>query len=112
MKINNKFYIIAYSIFLSVVTSSTAYAVGGSLGAMRLIKLMQAATFWIGVGVAIWGIVEAMLDYPGWRARILKGILGYIAILVLPLVFIEIRQSLYVDVWNEIDVMLKEEGLN
>jgi hypothetical protein len=49
------------------------------------------------MGVTIWGIVEAQLDFPGWKGRILKGVLGYAAILIIPLVFLELRSALQVN---------------
>lgn len=72
-------------------------------GGMRLIKLMQKATFWLGLAVCIWGVVEMQLDLPGWAGRIMKGILGYVVILLLPLVFLELENSLAVDVWEQIE---------
>lgn len=78
-------------------------AASGLSGGKRLILLLQKASFWVGMGITIWGIVEAQLDLPGWRGRIIKGILGYIGILLVPLVFLELQASLQVDVWNEIE---------
>lgn len=75
----------------------------GISGGMRLIKLMQKATFWLGLAVSIWGVVEMQLDLPGWSNRILKGILGYVAILLIPLVFLELENSMAVDVWDQIE---------
>ena len=101
---NKRLYVAAYAITLSFIAPGTAEAAtAGSVGGMRLIKLMQAASFWIGLGVSIWGVVEAQLDYPGWKGRVMKGVLGYIAILLLPLIFIELRDSLQVDVWEQIE---------
>lgn len=99
---HKKLYVTAYLIALNTAIPGTALAASKAAGGIRLIKLMQAASFWIGLGVSIWGIVEAQLDYPGWKGRVLKGVLGYIAILLLPLIFIELRDSLQVDVWNQL----------
>lgn len=66
-------------------------------GGVRLIVLLQQASFWIGLGVAIWGIIEWQLDYPGWKKRLLSGIVGYIIILILPLVFLELKTALELD---------------
>ncbi|WP_332629181.1 hypothetical protein [Halalkalibacter flavus] len=75
----------------------------GMSGGMNIIILLQKASFWVGLGITIWGIVEMQLDFPGWRGRILKGVLGYIGILLIPLVFIELQNSLQVDVWEQIN---------
>lgn len=101
---NKKLYVAAYLVTVTTIAApgSVFAATTSSVGGIRLIKLMQAASFWIGLGVSIWGVVEAQLDYPGWKGRVLKGVLGYIAILLLPLIFIELRDSLQVDVWNQL----------
>lgn len=73
------------------------------IGGKGLIILLQKASFWLGMGVTIWGIVEAMLDLPGWKGRITKGVLGYIGILLIPLVFFELQNHLMSDVWKQIE---------
>lgn len=73
------------------------------IGGKGLIVLLQKASFWLGMGVTIWGIVEAMLDYPGWKGRIAKGVLGYIAILLIPLLFFQLQEHLMSDVWKVIE---------
>lgn len=101
---NKRVFTLIYVLFLSLLTTPV-YA--SSFGGVRLIQLMQQATFWLGMAITIWGCVEMQLDYPGWKGRVFKGVLGYILILVIPLVFLELRKSLYVDVWKEIE---KEGG--
>lgn len=91
----------ALSLLVPATTALAAPAAGLSGGA-NIIMLIQKASFWVGMGVTMWGVVEAQLDYPGWRGRVIKGILGYIAILVIPLVFLELRNSLQVDVWHQL----------
>lgn len=88
---------------LTLFPDQAEAAKSASSGGMRLIKLMQKATFWLGLGVSIWGIVEMQLDLPNWTGRILKGVLGYVCILLLPLVFLELEGSLAVDVWEQIE---------
>lgn len=103
IKRNYRAYLVAGYTILMVVQPGTALAAGGNVnGGIRLILLMQKASFWVGMGVTIWGIVEAQLDYPGWKGRVLKGVLGYIGILLVPLVFLELQNSLQVDVWNQL----------
>lgn len=96
-------YVAAYIAALNTALPSEVVASNGLSGGISLIKLMQGASFWIGLGVSIWGIVEAQLDYPGWKGRVMKGVLGYIAILLLPLIFLEIRDNLQVDIWKQIE---------
>ncbi|MGO4268234.1 hypothetical protein AB4Z22_00055 [Paenibacillus sp. TAF58] len=95
----------AIALLLMPTDGGTAFAAtaGGMSGGKNIILLLQKASFWVGMGITIWGIVEAQLDFPGWKGRILKGILGYIGILLVPLIFLELQASLQVDVWNQID---------
>lgn len=102
LKRNKKAYTMAcYT--LAVLLLPNPAAAAGMSGGKNIILLLQKASFWVGMGITIWGIVEAQLDFPGWKGRILKGVLGYIGILLVPLVFLELQASLQVDVWNQID---------
>lgn len=111
LKRNRKAYAIAvyalavllHSTIGAGATPAFAAAAGGMSGGKNIILLLQKASFWVGMGITIWGIVEAQLDFPGWKGRILKGILGYIGILLVPLIFLELQHSLQVDVWDQID---------
>ncbi|NOV01322.1 hypothetical protein [Paenibacillus planticolens] len=107
LKRNQKAYTMAVVALAMLVdftgTTHAAAAAGGMSGGKNIILLLQKASFWVGMGITIWGIVEAQLDFPGWKGRILKGILGYIGILLVPLIFLELQSSLQVDVWNQID---------
>lgn len=92
---------LGYTAFL-ILLPQTVFAATAN-GGIALIKLMQQASFWVGIGVVIWGIVEAQLDLPGWKSRILKGVLGYIAILVVPLLFVSLRDNLQIDMWQQLN---------
>lgn len=87
-----------------------AFAAAGMAGGMNLILLLQKASFWIGMGVTMWGLIEMGLEAPGWRGRILKGVFLYIGVLLVPLVFLELQNSLQVDVWNQIQNGSKPVG--
>lgn len=103
LKRNKKAYFtVAYTLAL-VLLPGNALAAGSMSGGKNIILLLQKASFWVGMGITIWGIVEAQLDFPGWKGRILKGVLGYIGILLVPLVFLELQASLQVDVWEQIN---------
>lgn len=78
-------------------------AAGAMGGGKSIIILMQKAAFWIAIGITIWGVVEMWLEAPNWKGRILKGILGYIIILVIPLIFMELQTNLQADVWQQIE---------
>ena len=98
----SKLLALGYAAVLALIPG-TAFAAAEAAGGVALIKLMQQASFWVGLGVVIWGIVEAQLDLPGWKSRILKGILGYVAILLVPVLFISLRDNLQIDVWQELN---------
>lgn len=105
LKRNKKAYTtMAYSLALLTLPGGPAAAAtaGGMSGGMNLILLLQKASFWVGMGVTIWGLIEMGLDAPGWRGRVLKGVCMYIGVLLVPLVFLELQSSLQVDVWNQI----------
>jgi hypothetical protein len=103
LKRNKRAYMtMAYSLALLLMPHG-ALAAGGMSSGMNLIVLLQKASFWIGMGITIWGIVEMMLDAPGWKGRIMKGILGYIFILIVPLIFLELDRGLRADVWDQIN---------
>jgi len=93
---------IAYSAFLLFLPGVPAFAAAGADGGVAILKLMQMASFWVGIAVVVWGIVEAQLDLPGWKGRIFKGIGGYIAILLVPMLFITLRDNLQIDVWQQL----------
>jgi cell division protein FtsW (lipid II flippase) len=98
-----KLFVIGYAVALTLLPS-TALAAAGASGGLAIIQLLQRASFWLGIGVVIWGVIESQLDLPGWKWRIAKGVLGYILILLVPMVFIELRDSLQIDqdTWNRL----------
>lgn len=93
---------LAYAALLLFLPGAPAFAAAGGDGGVALLKLMQVASFWVGIAVVIWGIVEAQLDLPGWKGRIFKGIGGYIGVLLVPMLFIALRDNLQIDVWSQI----------
>lgn len=92
----------AYALALITLPTTTLAASAGINGGMNLILLLQKASFWVGMGVTIWGFIEMGLDAPGWRGRVLKGVILYVGVLLVPLVFLELQNNLQVDVWNQI----------
>lgn len=106
---NRRVYTSACMFLAMLLEPSGAFATAtGISGGRNIIILLQKASFWVGMGITIWGIVEAQLDFPGWKGRILKGILGYIGILLVPLIFLELQRSLQVDVWDNIEANQQE----
>lgn len=105
LKRNKKAYIsLAYALAVLTMPGS-GFAATGMPGGMSLIILLQKASFWIGMGVTMWGLIEMGLDAPGWRGRVLKGVFLYIGVLLVPLVFLELQRSLQLDVWEQIQNM-------
>jgi hypothetical protein len=105
LKRNKRVYMtMAYVLALNTLPGGSVLAAGAGMSSgFNLIVLLQKAAFWVGLGITIWGIVEMQLDAPGWKGRIMKGILGYIAILLIPLVFLELDAGLRADVWDQIN---------
>ena len=111
LKRNQRAYMLTVVMLAALLEPSGVFAATTThsmSGGKNIILLLQKASFWIGMGITIWGIVEAQLDFPGWKGRIIKGVLGYIGILLVPLVFLELQGSLQVDVWEQIDQGQKE----
>ena len=103
LKRNKKAYMsMAYALALITWPTPSLAASVGLNGGMNLILLLQKASFWVGMGVTIWGFIEMGLDAPGWRGRVFKGVILYVGVLLVPLVFLELQNSLQVDVWNQI----------
>lgn len=101
---NQKLYTSAACALLAVSVPGLASAnSGGMSGGMNLIVLLQKAAFWVGMGVTIWGLIEMGLDAPNWRGRVFKGILLYVGVLLVPLVFLELKNSLQMDIWEQIN---------
>jgi len=59
-----------------------------------LIHLAQDLALPVGVGVAIWGIVEMMCQNPNGGRKVKTSILGFAGIFVIPYVFYAIRDAL------------------
>lgn len=70
-----------------------AFAATSGTGGWALIHLLQQGAFWVGMAVSIWGVYEWQVGGPGWKERIIKGVGGYLLILVLPLIFTVLRAS-------------------
>ena len=92
---------IGYCVFLSCLPSITLAATNGD-GGTNMLMLVQKASFWIGLCVVAWGIIEWQMDLPGWKERIKRGVLGYIAILILPIIFVTLRDNLQIDMWKKL----------
>jgi len=71
----------------------TVQASAGLDGASRLIDKLQSAALWFGLALGIWGIYEWMMGSPGGLDRFKRAVLGYVAILLMPLLFFELRDS-------------------
>lgn len=72
---------------------TAAFAATTGTGGWALIHLLQQGAFWVGMAVSIWGVYEWQVGGPGWKERIIKGVGGYLLILVLPLIFTVLRSS-------------------
>jgi hypothetical protein len=107
LKRNKRAYL-ATAYFLALLTLPGGHFIAagasgvGLSGGLNLILLLQKASFWIGMGITMWGLIEMGLDSPGWKGRVFKGILMYVGVLLVPLVFLELKDSLQVDVWEQI----------
>lgn len=93
--------VIAGALLMHAEAASAATGGNGLSGGMSIIKLMQQGAFWVGIGVSIWGLIEMGLDAPNWRGRVFKGVFLYVGVLIVPLIFVELKEALQVDVWDQ-----------
>lgn len=62
-------------------------------GLWPLIELLQDFAFPVGVGIAVWGLIEVMLDNPKGKDRVKQAFVCYIGIFVIPYLFVVIKNA-------------------
>jgi hypothetical protein len=87
---------LGYAVALVILPAAPVLAASAA-GGLKLLQLFQKASFWVGLGITIWGVIEMQLDLPGWKGRIFKGFVGYVLVLILPLIFLSIQDALLLD---------------
>ncbi|MGP9042085.1 hypothetical protein [Cytobacillus kochii] len=102
LKKNKRAYLATAYGLAVLLMPGNVFAASTMTGGMNLILLLQKASFWVGMGVTMWGLIEMGLEAPGWRGRILKGVFLYIGVLLVPLIFVELQNSLQVNVWEQL----------
>lgn len=83
-----------FSIQTLAFAEETKQVAGESLisGLWPLIELLQSFAFPVGVGIAIWGIIEMMATgSPTGIRKIKLAIIGYVGIFLVPYLFEQIR---------------------
>jgi len=79
---------------LAILTAPHIAWAASSAGGWKIIHMLQAGAFWIGLAVSIWGVYEWQIGGPGWKDRIMKGFLGYVLIMLLPMLFISVKEAM------------------
>jgi len=61
-----------------------------------VISMLQELALPVGIGMAIWGLIEIILGNPGGKDKIKYAMLGYIGVFIIPFFFYQIKGALSV----------------
>jgi len=61
-----------------------------------VISMLQELALPVGIGMAIWGLIEIIIGNPGGKEKIKYAMLGYIGVFVIPYFFYQIKGALSV----------------
>jgi len=61
-----------------------------------VISMLQELALPVGIGMAIWGLIEIIIGNPGGKDKIKYAMLGYIGVFVIPYFFYQIKGALSV----------------
>lgn len=78
---------------MPVAAAAGQAAVGAGLaGALQpIIGMLQELALPVGIGMAIWGLIEVMVGNPGGRDKIKWAIISYCGVFIIPFFFYQIR---------------------
>jgi len=77
---------------ISAVTGQ--YSVATAL--QPVISMLQELALPVGIGMAIWGLIEIIIGNPGGKDKIKYAMLGYIGVFIIPFFFYQIKGALSV----------------
>jgi len=61
-----------------------------------VISMLQELALPVGIGMAIWGLIEIIIGNPGGKDKIKYAMLGYIGVFIIPFFFYQIKGALSV----------------
>jgi len=79
----------------AVPVANTAY-IGIAPALQPVISMLQELALPVGIGMAIWGLIEIIIGNPGGKDKIKYAMLGYIGVFIIPFFFYQIKGALSV----------------
>lgn len=74
-----------------VVPAAAPTGAGMAAALQPIIAMLQELALPIGIGMAIWGLIEVMVGNPGGRDKIKWAIISYVGVFIIPFFFYQIR---------------------
>jgi len=79
-----------------VTTAGVKPIIGIAPALQPVISMLQEFALPVGIGMAIWGLIEIIIGNPGGKDKIKYAMLGYIGVFVIPYFFYQIKGALSV----------------
>ena len=79
----------------AVPVAATTY-MGIAPALQPVISMLQELALPVGIGMAIWGLIEIIIGNPGGKDKLKYAMLGYIGVFVIPYFFYQIKGALSV----------------
>lgn len=76
-----------------VAPAAAAPALGLAPALAPVISMLQDLALPVGIGMAIWGLIEIIIGNPGGKEKIKYSMLGYIGVFIVPFFFYQIRNA-------------------
>lgn len=80
---------VAYSTNVSTVATGTNFGLGNALA--PIISMLQELALPVGIGMAIWGLIEVMVGNPGGRDKIKWSLISYVGVFIIPFFFYQVK---------------------
>ena len=58
-----------------------------------IIQMLQELALPVGIGMAIWGLIETMIGNPGGREKIKWALISYVGVFIIPFFFYQIKAA-------------------
>ena len=83
-----------YSVPVATVATSVPTGQSWAIATWSpFLRMMQELALPVGIGMAIWGLIELILGNPGGKDKIKSALLGYIGVFIIPFFFYQIKAA-------------------
>ena len=79
-----------------ITTAGIKPIIGIAPALQPVISMLQELALPVGIGMAIWGLIEIIIGNPGGKDKIKYAMLGYIGVFIIPFFFYQIKGALSV----------------